>query len=126
MQKKGRIKQKYVKQGDVIGRIGMTEHVWPSCMLQILKMVSKLIHLSKNYRRASLFLKIKSNFDEAIIPFKKLLDEIIKFYAAIFYKSQINQTWPRLQAHFNELKEDHFYDYFKKDNERVTNLVFPE
>ena len=59
MQKKGRIKQgKYVKQGDVIGRIGMTGNT--SGLMFVIdfgKMVSKLIHLSKNYRLVSLFLK---------------------------------------------------------------------
>ena len=35
---------------------------------------------------------------------------------------KLTKTWPRLQAHFNELKEDHFYDYFKKDNERANKF----
>ena len=32
---------------------------------------------------------------------------------------KLTKTWPRLQAHFNEIKEDHFYDYFKKDDGRA-------
>ena len=32
---------------------------------------------------------------------------------------KLTKAWPKLQAHFNEIKEDHFYDYFKKDNRRA-------
>ena len=32
---------------------------------------------------------------------------------------KLTKAWPRLQSHFNEIKEDHFYDYFKKDNRRA-------
>ena len=39
---------------------------------------------------------------------------------------KLTKTWPRLQAHFNELKEDHFYDYFKKDNERANKFSISE
>ena len=33
-----------------------------------------------------------------------------------YINPKLTKTWPRLQAHFNEIKEDHFYDYFKKDD----------
>jgi glucose-6-phosphate isomerase len=32
---------------------------------------------------------------------------------------KLTKAWPKLQAHFNQLKNDHFYDYFKKDNGRA-------
>ena len=32
---------------------------------------------------------------------------------------KLTKTWPRLQSHFNEIKEDYFNDYFKKDNRRA-------
>ena len=32
---------------------------------------------------------------------------------------KLTKAWPKLQAHFNQLKNDHFYDYFKKDNRRA-------
>ena len=79
MQKKGRVKKgQYVKQGDIIGRIGMTGNTSGPHVCY---------RFWKNNRQVDPFKqklppgkpvpkKLKSNFDEAIIPFKKLLDEI--------------------------------------------------
>ena len=35
---------------------------------------------------------------------------------------KLTKAWPKLQAHFNELKKDHFCDYFKKDNGRANKF----
>ena len=32
---------------------------------------------------------------------------------------KLTKAWSKLQDHFNELKGNHFYDYFKKDSGRA-------
>ena len=79
MQKKGRIKQgKYVKQGDVIGRIGMTGNTsGPHVCYRFWKNGVQVDPFKQKLPPGKpVPKKLKSNFDEAIIPFKKLLDEI--------------------------------------------------
>ena len=79
MQKKGRIKQgKYVKQGDVIGRIGMTGNTsGPHVCYRFWKNGKQVDPFKQKLPPVKpVPKKLKSNFDEDIIPFKKLLDEI--------------------------------------------------
>ena len=58
MQKNGRVKKgQYVKQGDVIGRIGMTGTLGPHVCYRFGKIIVKLILLNKNYLLASQFLR---------------------------------------------------------------------
>ena len=79
MQKKGRIKQgKYVKQGDVIGRIGMTGNTsGPHVCYRFWKNGKQVDPFKQKLPPGKpVPKKLKSNFDEAIIPLKKLLDEI--------------------------------------------------
>ena len=35
---------------------------------------------------------------------------------------KLTKAWPKLQAHFNELKKDHFYDYFQKYKGRANKF----
>ena len=79
MQKKGRIKQgKYVKQGDVIGKVGMTGNTsGPHVCYRFWKNGVQVDPFKQKLPPGKpVPKKLKSNFDEAIIPFKKLLDEI--------------------------------------------------
>jgi murein DD-endopeptidase MepM/ murein hydrolase activator NlpD len=79
MQKQGRIKQgKYVKQGDVIGRIGMTGNTsGPHVCYRFWKNGKQVDPFKQKLPPGKpVPKKLKSNFDEAIIPFKKLLDQI--------------------------------------------------
>ena len=39
---------------------------------------------------------------------------------------KLTKAWPKLQAHFNELKKDHFYDYFQKDKGRADKFSISE
>tara|TARA_B100001059_G_C17802177_1_gene566845 strand:+ start:285 stop:1532 length:1248 start_codon:yes stop_codon:yes gene_type:complete len=79
MQKKGRIKQgKYVKQGDVIGKVGMTGNTsGPHVCYRFWKNGKQVDPFKQKLPPGKpVPKKLKSNFDVAITPFKKLLDEI--------------------------------------------------
>ena len=79
MQKNGRIKQgRYVKQGDVIGRIGMTGNTsGPHVCYRFWKSGKQVDPFKQKLPPGKpVPKKLKFNFDKSIIPFKKLLDEI--------------------------------------------------
>ena len=79
MQKNGRIKQgSYVKQGDVIGRIGMTGNTsGPHVCYRFWKSGKQVDPFKQKLPPGKpVPKKLKFNFDKSIIPFKKLLDEI--------------------------------------------------
>ena len=79
MQKNGRIKQgKYVKQGEVIGRIGMTGNTsGPHVCYRFWKNGRQVDPFKQKLPPGKpVPKKLKSNFDNMIIPFKESLDEI--------------------------------------------------
>ena len=79
MQKKGRIKKgKYVKQGDIIGRVGMTGNTsGPHVCYRFWKNDKQVDPFKQNLPPGkSIPNKLKSNFDQFILPLKNKIDQI--------------------------------------------------
>ena len=79
MQKKGRIKQgKYVKQGDIIGRVGMTGNTsGPHVCYRFWKNGRQVDPYKQKLPPAKAIPnKLKSNFDQFTLPLKGEIDQI--------------------------------------------------